>query len=539
MLPEDKFFETKDKERIWQRYCGFLDLSLEEFMQIQHRLLMEQIELVADSPLGKKMMKGSRPQSVEEFRRLVPLTTYDDYRPQLGQQQDDMLAVKPFYWCHSSGRGGYFKWIPYTHRGFEAYTRRVIASMILASANAKGEIKLGPGANALLLMPPQPYASGSAIYNISRELLSLRIIPPMEEAEEMEEMEFQERIACGFRIALQTGADVICSIASVLVKVGERMTEQAQGMRFSLAMLRPPVLTRIVRAWLTSKIARRTMLPKDIWKAKAIVTAGTDLHIYKDQIAYYWGKVPYEMYVCSEVFPMAMQSWNKKWLTFVPDTAFWEFIPEEELQKSKDNPEYQPATVLLDEIEPGKSYEVVITHFYGMPHLRYRIGDLVTCIAPRDEDTGVNLPQMVFKARVDDIINLAGLTALTEKTVWQAIENCGFKYEEWSARKEYEKDQSYLSLYLELKEEREAGEVAELVDQQLKALDVDYRDVGTMLGAQPVQVTLLTPGTFQRYSEEKQKEGADLAHLKPSHMNASDTIIQRLLQLSQEGQEKT
>ena len=35
MLPEDKFFETKDKKKIWERYCGFLDLSLEEYMQIQ------------------------------------------------------------------------------------------------------------------------------------------------------------------------------------------------------------------------------------------------------------------------------------------------------------------------------------------------------------------------------------------------------------------------------------------------------------------------------------------------------------------------
>jgi hypothetical protein len=144
---------------------------------------------------------------------------------------------------------------------------------------------------------------------------------------------------------------------------------------------------------------------------------------------------------------------------------------------------------------------------------------------------------MVFKARVGETIDLGGLTDLDEKTIWQAIQSSGLKYEDWLARKELEEGRSSLSLYLELKEERESSEIEQMVDQQLKAIDMDYRDVGTMLGLQPVRVTLLSPGTFRRYYEEKQKEGADLAHLKPPHMNTSDTIIQRILSLSQEGRE--
>jgi len=46
---------------------------------------------------------------------------------------------------------------------------------------------------------------------------------------------------------------------------------------------------------------------------------------------------------------------------------------------------------------------------------------------------------------------------------------------------------------------------------------------------------MLSPGTFERYREEKAKEGADLAHLKPAHMNAPDAIIKRLLELSDAG----
>jgi len=76
------------------------------------------------------------------------------------------------------------------------------------------------------------------------------------------------------------------------------------------------------------------------------------------------------------------------------------------------------------------------------------------------------------------------------------------------------------------------GEVEHLVDAQLKVVDVDYRDLDTLLGIQPVKATILSQGTFERYYQEKVQQGAHLAHLKPPHMNAPDAIISRLLHLS-------
>ena len=77
-MAKDELLRTGNQERIWQKYCGFLDLSLAEFMEIQEHLLMDQIELVYDSSLAKNLMP-EKPRDVAEFRRLVPLTTYDDY----------------------------------------------------------------------------------------------------------------------------------------------------------------------------------------------------------------------------------------------------------------------------------------------------------------------------------------------------------------------------------------------------------------------------------------------------------------------------
>lgn len=64
------------RDEVWKKYCGFLDLSLEEFMEIQKRLLMEQIDLLSKCELGRKLLGEKVPTDMEEFRETVPLTTY-------------------------------------------------------------------------------------------------------------------------------------------------------------------------------------------------------------------------------------------------------------------------------------------------------------------------------------------------------------------------------------------------------------------------------------------------------------------------------
>ncbi|HEY59586.1 MAG TPA: GH3 auxin-responsive promoter family protein [Anaerolineae bacterium] len=78
------------KDLIWEKYCGYLDLNIEEFMQIQRSLLMEQINLFKDCKLGKKFMGKRTPRSVEDFRRKVPLTTYEDYLPYIKDKREDV-----------------------------------------------------------------------------------------------------------------------------------------------------------------------------------------------------------------------------------------------------------------------------------------------------------------------------------------------------------------------------------------------------------------------------------------------------------------
>ena len=90
--------EKGRNEELWQVCCGFIDLSIDQFMKIQERLLLEQIKLLKQSQLGRKIMKGALPESVEEFRTMVPLTTYSDYCPELLEKHEDILPAKPKFW---------------------------------------------------------------------------------------------------------------------------------------------------------------------------------------------------------------------------------------------------------------------------------------------------------------------------------------------------------------------------------------------------------------------------------------------------------
>ena len=530
MITKDELFQTGDHKRIWQKYCGFFDLSLAEFMEIQEQLLMDQIDLVYDSPLAKKFMP-KKPKDVSEFRKIVPLTTFDDYAAYFDEQNEDILPAKPYFWTHTSGRGGTLKWVPYTERAAERAAIYSISLMILACATEKGAVKIGSGVRVLHNLPPRPYITGTFV-QLMPQILDMNLIPP---PDKYENADFQERIRAGFEIALRTGVDFLSSLTAVLVKMGDSFTESSGQLKFNRYMLHPQIMWRLIRAWWRSKREGRTLLPKDLWPLKGLACYGMDTVIYREKLKHYWGKQPLETYAATETAVIATHAWNKKYMTFVPSSCFLEFAPEGEWLKSRESKDYQPATVFLDEVKSGQRYEVIISSFYGMPFLRYRLGDLIKIVALEDEEAGIKLPQMVFESRADGIIDIVGFPRLDEKTVWQAIVNTGLKHEDWSIRKEYEQNQPIINLYIELKEEMETKEVERLIHQELITINRDYEDLQSTLGIQPLRVTILPVGSFKRYYEQKKASGADLAHLKPPHMNASDVVIQNLLEQANTG----
>lgn len=528
-LKKDALFENWDEDRIWLKYCGFLDLSTEEFIVIQKALLMDEMETIQKSEIGKSIVKEHKIENLFDFRKNVPFTTYKDYQPYLGDKNSDVLPNKPILWAHTSGRTGLIKWIPYTKGIIERLADDTISAFILSSATRRGEVQVHPGARVVLNLPPVPYTTGVMGYVVS-ERISYRPIPPLDEAEEML---FQERIEKGFHLALRTGADYVASLAVVLVKIGRSFSQLGSDSKLSLKSLHPISTLRLGKGILKARLAKRPILPKDIWKVKGLVCGGTDTSIYQDEITRYWGVKPLDVYMATETCFIAMQNWNKKGMTLVPYSNFYEFIPEEECLKNQKDKSYKPATVLIDELEVGKIYEIVVTNFHGGVLLRYRIGDLIKVLSIGDSETGATLPQITFQSRADDLIDISGFVRLDEKEIWMAIQNTKLSYEDWTVRKESNKEEPVLHIFLELNENgHECSKIANMIDEQLIRMRKDYLDLRNMIGMTPIKITLLNRGTFSEYIKKKQEAGYDLAHLKPSHINPSDTMVNDLLRIS-------
>ncbi len=506
-------------EEIWTKYCGFFDLSVEEFMDIQERLLLEQIEELGKSMMGRMIMGDVIPSSIDEFRKVVPFTTYKDYVGYLDIQREDVLPRKPVAWCHTSGRTGEykFKWVPYTQKMYDRLGEVVISAMIIASANKKGDIFLENNDTVLLTTAPPPYY-GAIITRAAEDHAEVRFLPPLDEGELMG---YAERVQAGFKEAMVKGLDIFYGISSVLVRIGQQFEQGGGGsIKLTKDMLNPSFIFRMLRGQIKAKLQGRNMLPKDIWNVKGIMTGGADTLVYKKIIKKYWGRMPMEGYALTEGGLMAVQAWNLKGMTFYPENDFLEFISEEERKKEENNPDYTPKTLVFDELEPGV-YELVITNFHGGIFTRYRPGDLFELVAMRDEELDINLPQFNYFARASDVINLANFAFLTEKDIWLALEEADVKYNEWIARKVIVDEKSYLHLYVEVdpKEHQNEDEVRNLVSESLATVNKDIKDMKEVLGYDPLKLNLLNPGAFAAYMDYQQSQGADLAHTKPPHMN--------------------
>jgi len=520
-------------EDIWQMCCGYLKFDIEQFMSVQNRLMMGQIESLTKSPIGRKFMGKVKPDSVEEYRQMVPLTDYSAYLPELSEKMEDLLPEKPALWVHTSGRSGDYtcKWVPITN-SFNQYFAPVLCGLgFIAASNRWG------GAEAMIEYPnmmytvaPRPYISG-AMASIIREQTPSRYYPSLNKAESLS---FEDRIKLGFNEALTDGIDFFFGLSLVLAKVGENFVQSNGKTSIKPYLGRPKALMRLARGMAKSKMEKRGLLPKDLWDVKGIITSGLDSSVYRDKIKHYWGKYPLDIYANTEGGVIATQTWDYEGMTFIPNLNFLEFIPEKEHMKWQSDHSYQPKTILLDEVQAGECYEIVISNFHNGALMRYRIGDMIRITSLRNDNLGIEIPQMVFERRADDLMDFV-IFRLTEKTVWKSIENAGIKYEDWVAFKR--QGEPVLEVLIEPRagERLDKASVEKAIINQILKEDLDsyttsraHDDLADMIEFK-TNVTVLPHGSFANYSSFRKSEGADIAHLKPPHVNPSNKVLSLLL----------
>ena len=215
------------KAELWQEYCGYLDLNITEYMYIQKRLMEEQIELWSKSPLGKSLLKGETPHTLEEFRRTLPLTKDEDYADIRFKRDTELLPDVPMIWIETTWEGGLrpIKIAPYTRSMLDSYKHNLIAMAMLVSGKKKGDFDLRPGYRFLYGGAPLPYETG-LVPSLLNEEMRFEWLP---DSDEYADLSFSERMKKGFKMAFKGGIDYFFAMGSVANYITESFAKQISG----------------------------------------------------------------------------------------------------------------------------------------------------------------------------------------------------------------------------------------------------------------------------------------------------------------------
>lgn len=507
---------------LWKEYCGFLDLSIEDYMYIQNRLMEEQIRKWSASGLGKRFLGDKAPQTVEEFRGTVPLTTYGDYADVLLTRQEDMLPEKPSIWIQTTWEGGIrpIKLAPYTRAMLDKYRHHTVTTTMLASCRGRGHFSLAKGDRVLYGGAPLPYITG-LIPEILEEDISLTWLP---DSSCDPTLSFSQRIKQGFAMAMNGGVDFFFAIGSVANYITDNFSAVSGGKKKKLSVS-PAVALRYLKAKYISRRDERPVYPGDVFDLKGFVVTGTDGKCYREKLAKTWGVEPIEIASGTEATFLAAEGWEHDGMVFFPDSCFYEFIDEEEMRRDLADPAYIPRTCLMDEVVPNRSYELVISVFHGGAFMRYRIGDMYLCLSAGSKTAP---PRFTFVDRVPSVIDIAGFTRITESSIREVIRLSKLGIGSWLAKKEFkENGHPFLHMYLEILPEAQQSDaitvqvLTEHLATYFKYFDSDYSDLKKLLDMEPLEVTVLRHGTIDGY---RAATGRHVSPINPDRQDVTDIL---------------
>ncbi len=517
-----------DRDTAWERFTGFRNLTVEQFCEIQEQLLVEQVRTIGASKLGMRLLRMSKPRSAEEFRENIPFTTYSDYSKYLDPTARKDLPSFEYMWVHTTGAQARYKYVPYTRRAYTRMLDNLMGGFLLSTAREPGDVRIGPGSSVMYNVPPRPYLSGFVAFGMERRFGLKGVL----EASVAEHMEFKTKIRTNFETAMNHKVDLIISMTSVLVSAGEQfdnsMARRKNGnsSRNGREKLSWRGKLKLATAVLKAGLNGRRPHAGDMWGPKGIIGWGVDTPIFRDRVKEHWGMAPHEVYACTEGGVMGVQSKGASGMVFNPYMNYLEFLPASEAARLDTDASYIAQTLLLSEVVPGEKYEVVISSFYGMPFVRYRLGHQIKFVQPSGIES---LPEFEFLGRSDDRLDIAGFTRIDEKTMWQAVQDTGLPLGSWTARTEYRNGKPVLHLYAEADSRVEKAEAVEKLHMALRAEDDFYRDLEDMLGIRPLEITLLPTGTWDRYYDSRLRLGRDLHDLVPPRMNSSEDDVSELV----------
>ena len=520
---------------------------------ISMETLMRLIRANENTEYGKKY--GFREiRSYADYAEKVPFSVYEDYEPYIEQmicfnRKNLITADDIVYYAHTSGTSGTSKMIPCTQNAldilFTTVFQRVFGLYELTCRNAGGTGM--PDCKGINLMEsrigytPCGVAHGAISETLNHpedtpftNILPEEIVFPYAEFDRRHVKMLlalrERRLSFLMSTFSPTLYDMVTYIRrhwrSLCDDIGKGQINADTAVHPKLRkqleaeMVPDPERAAEIRA-IMEQHENGAFVPL-LWPdLKRIATVGTATFApFIDCLRPMLGKeitMDYLGYVCSEATVAAPLREEDPACMLLPFSGFYEFIPVEE--GAADHP------LLMDQLETGKEYELVVTNLSGF--YRYRLGDVVRVTGYHHE-----CPMIVFSYRKNQLISMYGekVTETVLRTAVEAMETeSGTEVLEYSVYADTDTVPGHYTVLME--SDREIGPDAwpyysEILNRKLCGIHDSYRKKIDEKTMRPLEAKFVQPQTYALYRDLKVMGGASPNQIKPIHV-ITDSRLKR------------
>lgn len=520
-----------------------VDVNSRQAVILQHRLLAELLQENKDTEYGK-IYDFADIHSVEEYKKRVPFSGYDDYSPYIQRMmegEENLLSKNaPVHYALTTGSIGVPKYVPVSEKELKKYVKYSlemafgVADEYYRNTTGRG-CPIGLGLNAIE-MKVKETKTGVDQGSISGTLMkSAKSIVPFILSSPWEVICPDKKMDMKYlkiRLALQNKdlAFMDCAFLSGLVDLMDYMRDNYEMLcddiekgtinedvdvppevRESLMKTLKPDKARADELRLEFSDGFDSPIVPRIWPRMSwiggIGTGG--FFPYVKRMRKYTGKsIPFNnlCYAASESFMAVARHMSDTSYVLLPDGGFYEFIPVNDGDENH--------TLNIDELEIGEDYEIVITNLSGF--YRYRINDVVRVTGYYNET-----PILKFIYRKNQLLSIAGEKTNEEYLRW-AIENFAresrVSVNDYSIFADTTTNPGHYVFLLEPSEivpKEIIPYCRDILEKFMVHANPTYGDLLRNGSLGPMEIVFLQQQTYQLYRDIMIMKGASANQLKP------------------------
>ena len=530
--------------------------------ELNEKLLMQILRDGENSSYGREH-HFSEINSADDYRRMVPVTTFEDYRPYIDRMiennEEDALTSLPLVgYAQTSGTTGASKYIPLTQKAVNFYKRYTLLTMMaLADSYRRKTTGKGikPSRGIFMCLDFNDYLpNGRPATNVGEVaakqlgfVFPYILNPPFTHLFRLHDIDSKYlylRFGLENRDNLYIFALFFNSVSDLMEYLKANwevlVDDIEKGTISDISRVSDeirPLLMKVIRpnpgraAELRSEFGKGfddTIIER-IWPNLSVIYAiGTTVYLpFANNVRRFTGNIPFHqsIYGASEGLFASPDELNVERKLMLVDGCFLEFIPVEEEEQTG-----EVKTLLVDELEVGKEYEMCITNMAGL--YRYRFGDIVMVVSYMNQ-----CPYIIFCRRRGNLINVAGeKTSETdmEYVIERISKEAGVDIFNWVVYVSTDTRPAHYTLVLENPEGKDLTGYADLAEEAMGEANLRYHYWQNIGYVGRITIQNQRPGTHAEWAEMRVAGGTAPTQVKPVRIldteQKMDFFLSRLME---------